>query len=245
MTPMSREQQVSDVFVQVADSLIDDFDVIEFLDELCAHCVSLLDVSAAGILLANEKGLLHTVAASDENTHLLEIFAIQHDQGPCLECYRTRASRTNIDLHDHTANSSWLAFAGQARKSGFKTSHVFPLRLRTRALGAMNLFHTSRQALSEQDASLAQALADVASIALLQQRDLGHEQMEKNQLQRALSSRIVIEQAKGILAERWMVKPDTAYGALRAYARARHLRISDCARQIIDQHLDTDQIPRP
>lgn len=245
MTSMSREQQVSNVFVQVADSLIDDFDVIEFLEELCAHCVSLLDVSAGGILLANERGLLHTVAASDENTHLLELFAVQHDQGPCLDCYRTRTARANIDLSDSAANRSWPAFADQARKSGFQTSHVFPLRLRSRAVGAMNLFHTSRQELSAQDASLAQALADVATIALLQQRDLGQEQLEKSQLQRALSSRIVIEQAKGILAERWMVKPDTAYNALRSYARARHLRVSDCARQIIDQTLNTDQIPGP
>lgn len=245
MTSMSREQQVSDVFVQVADSLIDDFDLIEFLEELCAHCVSLLDVSAAGILLANEKGLLHTVAASDENTHLLELFAIQHDQGPCLDCYRMREARSNIDLHDPVANNAWPAFADQARKSGFQTSHVFPLRLRDRAVGAMNLFHASRQSLSPPDTSLAQALADVATIALLQQRDLGQEQLEKSQLQRALSSRIVIEQAKGILAERWTVNTDIAYNALRTYARARHLRISDCARQIIDQTLDTDQIPRP
>lgn len=243
MTSMSREQQVSRVFVQVADSLIDDFDLIEFLEELCAHCVSLLDVSAGGILLANEKGILHTIAASDQNTHLLELFAIQHDQGPCHDCYRSRGERTNIDLHDSMANEDWPAFADRARLSGFQTSHVFPLRLRDRAVGAMNLFHTGRQSLTAQDASLAQALADVATIAILQQRDLGQEQLEKTQLQRALSSRIVIEQAKGILAERWNVTPDAAYDALRTYARARRLRISDCARNIIDQTLDTDEVP--
>ncbi|MFJ5049950.1 ANTAR domain-containing protein [Streptomyces sp. NPDC088719] len=245
MTSMSREQQVSEVFVKVADSLIDDFDVIDFLEELCAHCVSLLDVSAAGILLGNEKSLLHTVAASDENTHLLELFAVQHDQGPCVDCYETGKARANIDLHDLADTGSWPAFAEQARDSGFQTSHVFPLRLRSRAVGAMNLFHTSRQPLSPQDASLAQALADIATIALLQQRDIGQEQLEKSQLQRALSSRIVIEQAKGILAERGNVTPDNAYNALRAYARGRQLRVSDCARQIIDQSLDTDQISLP
>ncbi len=148
MTSMSREQQVSTVFVQVADSLIDDFDLIEFLEGLCAHCVSLLDVSAVGILLANEKGLLHTIAASDQNTHLLELFAIQHDEGPCLDCYRAGDARINIDLHDPVANETWPAFADQARRSGFQTSHVFPLRLRDRAVGAMNLFHTGRQSLT-------------------------------------------------------------------------------------------------
>ncbi|MGW0641278.1 GAF and ANTAR domain-containing protein [Streptomyces sp. EN27] len=244
MTSMSREQQVSKVFVQVADSLIDDFDLIEFLEELCAHCVELLDVSAGGILLANEKDLLHTIAASDQTTHLLELFAIQHDQGPCLDCYRTRGARCNIDLHDPAATASWPVFAEQARRSGFRMSHVFPLRLRDRAVGAMNLFHGRQQSLSPEDASLAQALADVATIAILQQRDLGQEQREKTQLQRALSSRIVIEQAKGILAERWNVTPDAAYEALRTYARAHRLRISDCARHIIDQTLDTDRIPR-
>lgn len=127
-------------------------------EELCAHCVSLLGVSAAGILLGNEKSLLHTVAASDENTHLLELFAVQHDQGPCRDCYQTGKARANIGLHDPVA------------------------------------------------------------IALLQQRDIGQEQLEKGQLQRALSSRIVVEPAKDILAERRNVTPDSAYNALRAYA---------------------------
>ncbi|MGW1490449.1 ANTAR domain-containing protein [Streptomyces sp. NPDC002402] len=242
---MSREQQVSAVFVQVADSLIDDFDLIEFLEQLCAHCVTLLDVSAAGILLANEKDAMQTIAASDEATHLLELFALQHNQGPCLECYRSGTARTNIDLNSPTATSAWPAFAARARRSGLRTSHVFPLRLRNRAVGAMNVFHTSLQPLSPQDASLAQALADVATIALLQQRDLDQEQAEKAQLQRALTTRILIEQAKGILAERWNTNPDIAFATLRTYARAHQLRISDCARQIIDQTLDTNDIPHP
>ncbi|TXL87790.1 GAF and ANTAR domain-containing protein [Streptomyces sp. IB2014 016-6] len=244
MTSMSREQQVSEIFVQVADSLIDDFDVIEFLEQLCTHCVTLLDVSAAGILLAGEEETLHTVAASDETTQVLELFAVQHDQGPCLDCYREGTARTNIDLDDPTVGN-WPDFAEQARGSGFHTSHVFPLRLRNRAVGAMSLFHTGRQPVTAQDASLAQALADVATIALLQQRDLDHEQREKAQLQHALTSRITVEQAKGILAERWNTNPDLAFTRLRAHARAHHLRISDLARKIIDQTLDITQIPRP
>ncbi|GAA3721330.1 GAF and ANTAR domain-containing protein [Streptomyces tremellae] len=245
MTSMSREQRVSAVFVQVADSLIDDFDLIEFLQQLCGHCVTLLDVSAAGILLANERETLHTVAASDETTEMLELFALQHDQGPCLECYRLGTARIDIDLGDEAAVSAWPGFAAQARRSGLRTSHVFPLRLRDRAVGALNLFHHGAQNLTAQDASLAQALADVATIALLQQRDIGQEQLEKAQLQYALTSRITIEQAKGILAERWNSTPDDAFHALRAYARAHQLRISDCARRVIDRTLDTGDIPRP
>ncbi|WP_347359764.1 GAF and ANTAR domain-containing protein [Streptomyces sp. 150FB] len=242
---MSREQQVSAVFVQVADSLTDDFDLIEFLEQLCAHCVTLLDVSATGILLANGKGNLHTIAASDETTHLLELFALQHDQGPCVECYKSSTARTNIDLSDAEATEAWPAFAENARSSGFRTSHTFPLRLRDRAVGALNLFHTSVQPLTPQDASLAQALADVATIALLQQRALDQQYIEKAQLQRALTSRIIIEQAKGILAERWQTDVDAAFAALRTYARSNRMRLSDCARQIIEQTLDTAVIPRP
>lgn len=245
MTSMSREQQVSEVFVQVADSLIDDFDLIEFLEQLSVHCVTLLDVSAVGILLASENDRLHTVAASDETTQVLELFVIQHDQGPCLDSYRDGAARTNIDLNDPSVTHAWPAFAERARTSGFRTSHVFPLRLRDRAVGAMNLFHTGSQPLTAPDASLAQALADIATIALLQQRDLGQEQREKAQLQHALTSRITIEQAKGILAERWNTNPDLAFNALRAYARTHQLRISDLAREIVDQTLDTARIPRP
>jgi transcriptional regulator with GAF, ATPase, and Fis domain len=242
---MSREQQVSAVFVQVADSLTDDFDLAEFLGQLCTHCLDLLDVSAAGILLADEEGSPHTVAASDETTHLLELFALQHDEGPCVECYRSGTARLDTDLVDAEATRAWPAFAANARESGFSTSHTFPLRLRERTVGALNLFHTGAQPLGPQDASLAQALADVATIALLQHRALDRQHIEKAQLQRALTSRITIEQAKGILAERWGTDVDSAFAALRVYARSNRSRVSDCARQIIDHTLDIRLIPRP
>lgn len=244
MTSMSLEQQVSAVFVQVADSLADDFDLIEFLTRLCAHCVSLLDVTATGVLLADEKGDPHTVAASDEATHLLELFALQHGQGPCVECYRTRTARIDVDLSDTRATRAWPAFAANALGSGFATSHTFPLRLRESGVGAVTLFHTGRQPLTPQDASLAQALADVATIALLQRRTLDQRYIENAQLRRALSSRIAVEQAKGILAERWGTDVDAAFAALRAYARSNRMRLSDCARQIIDRTLEASDILR-
>ncbi|CAM5440203.1 transcriptional regulator [Streptomyces spiroverticillatus] len=242
---MTREQQLSAVFVEVADSLIDDFDLVEFLQQVCAHCVDLLDVSAAGILLVGHDQALKTVAASDENTHLLELFVLEVNEGPCLECFRTSEPRINIDLCDPRATTAWPAFAANARKSGFRTSHVVPLRRRERAIGALSFFHTGTQPLTPADASLAQALADIATIALLQQRDLDDEQTEKAQLQRALISRIVIEQAKGILAERWQTTPEAAFQALRAHARNRQLRLTECSRQIIDQTFDTNLIPPP
>ncbi|GGY66894.1 GAF and ANTAR domain-containing protein [Streptomyces xanthochromogenes] len=232
---MGREQRLAEVFVELADSLIDDFDVIEFLQGLSARCVELLGISAAGIMLGDEHGELHTIAASDENTHLLELFAIQHDQGPCVDTFRSGGQRTNIDLTDPKATAAFPHFARQARKNGFAVTHALPLRLRTRMVGAMNLFHTESGSLTPENIALAQALADIATIAVLQQRTLEQTYVERDQLQAALTSRIVIEQAKGILAERWNTSLDDAFDRFRSYARNNGLRMSDLARQIIDK----------
>ncbi|MEV0275186.1 GAF and ANTAR domain-containing protein [Streptomyces sp. NPDC050610] len=233
MTSMSRQQQVSEVFVELADTLVDEFDIIDFLQKLSARCVDLLDVAAAGILLADPHGTLQTIAASDEHTRLLELFALQHDQGPCVECYTRGAARINIDLASPTDTANWTPFAARARETGFATTHAFPLRLRQRVVGAMNLFHTDRVLLGEDDTALAQALADIATIGILQQRTLERSQTERTQLQAALTSRIVIEQAKGILAERWDTSPDRAFTAIRSYARGHGEQISMLAGQII------------
>ncbi|MFE9401535.1 ANTAR domain-containing protein [Streptomyces sp. NPDC006530] len=234
MSVMGREQRLAEVFVELADSLIDDFDVIEFLQGLSCRCVELLEISAVGIMLGDEHGELHTIAASDENTRLLELFAIQHDQGPCVDTFRSGVQRTNIDLTDPKVTSVFPYFAQQAQKNGFAVTHALPLRLRTRVVGAMNLFHTRPGTLTAENTALAQALADIATIAILQQRTLEQTYVERDQLQAALTSRIVIEQAKGILAERWNTSPDDAFNRFRAHARSQGLRMSDLARQIID-----------
>ncbi|MEV0260428.1 GAF and ANTAR domain-containing protein [Streptomyces sp. NPDC050617] len=240
MTSMSRQQQISEVFVELADTLVDEFDIIDFLQNLCTRCVELLDVSAAGIMLADSYGTLQTVAASDENTRLLELFSLQHDQGPCVECYARGVARTDIDLAGIGATTEWTQFSSRAREAGFATAHAFPLRLRQQAVGAMNLFRTDHTPLGEEDASLAQALADVATIGILQQRTLERSLTERTQLQAALTSRIVIEQAKGILAERWDVSPDHAFTAMRGYARGHGRRISMLAGQIIEGEAPED-----
>ncbi|MGW1075724.1 ANTAR domain-containing protein [Streptomyces sp. NPDC002537] len=234
---MSRQQQVAEVFVEMADTLVADFDIIDFLQRLSARCVELLDVSAAGILLADPQGDLQIIAASDEDTRLLELFALQHDQGPCVECYTRGVARLNIDLAGPAAAGNWPLFADHARRTGFTTTHALPLRLRQHVVGALNLFHTDRTVLGGEDTALAQALADIATIGILQQRTLEQTQTERTQLQAALTSRIVIEQAKGILAERLQTTPDHAFAAIRAHARARHLRISELARQIVDGYV--------
>ncbi|MFD3513928.1 GAF domain-containing protein [Streptomyces sp. NPDC058657] len=229
----AREQRLTEVFVEVADTLVEDFDFLDFLHRLSQRRVELLNVSAAGILLADTHGELRLVAASDEQTRLLELFALQHDQGPCVECYRTGVPGINIDLAHPAATLGWDRFAARARQSGFATTHAVPLRLRDRVVGALNLFHTDTHHLSDQDAVLAQALADIATIAILQQRTLEASQTEATQLQAALTSRI-LEQAKGILAERLNLTPDQAFTLFRAHARSHQQGLSDTARQIID-----------
>ncbi|WP_327354970.1 GAF and ANTAR domain-containing protein [Streptomyces sp. NBC_01304] len=245
MSVMAREQRLTEVFVEVADSLIDDFDVIDLLQVLSARCVELLDVSAAGIMLADQHGDLQMIAASDERARLLELFALQHDQGPCVACYRSGQPRTNIQLAAAEATLGWTVFAQRALDSGYVITHALPLRLRDRVVGALNLFHSEPRLLTPEDVRLGQALADVATIALLQQRTLEQSYMERGQLQAALNSRIVIEQVKGILAERWGVSVDEAFGAFRAYARAKQLRLSDLGREVVEGTFDTARLPRP
>ena len=159
MIAMARERRLAEIFVEVADSLVEDFDVIDLLHRLAARCVELLNVSAAGILLVDAHGELQIIAASDEHTRLLELFALQHDQGPCVECYRTGAARTNIDLTRAATTGAWPHFAEQARATGYMTTHAIPLRLRNRVVGALNLFQTTAHRLRDDDA-VAQAQRD-------------------------------------------------------------------------------------
>ncbi|WP_326594923.1 GAF and ANTAR domain-containing protein [Streptomyces sp. NBC_01803] len=242
---MTREQRMTEVFVEVADSLTDDFDLIDFLQQLSVRCVELLNVAAVGILLADTHGTLQTMAASDEHTRLLELFALQHDQGPCVDCYHSGQARTNISLADPETTARWPQFVARATETGFVATNVIPLRLRGRIIGALALFQTDPAPLSDQDITLAQALADIATIAILQQRTLDHSQVERAQLQHALTSRIVLEQVKGILAERWHVSLDDAFATFRGYARAHNLQLASLAREIARGTFDTTAIPHP
>jgi len=242
---MTREQRVTEIFVEVSDSLIDDFDLIDFLQQLSVRCMELINVAAVGILLADQHDNLQTMAASDEHTRLLELFATQHDQGPCVECYKSGQARTNINLTDPTVTTRWPQFAPRAAETGFVAANALPLRLRGRVIGTLALFQTDPGPLSDQDIILAQALADIATIALLQQRTAANSEVERAQLQHALTSRIVLEQVKGILAERWHVTVDEAFAAFRSYARAHHHQLGQLAREIARGTFDTTSIPNP
>jgi transcriptional regulator with GAF, ATPase, and Fis domain len=228
---------LSDVFVEMADTLVDDFDLIDFLHILTERCVQLLGVSAAGLLLTDGQNNLQVVAASSERTRLLELFQLQTDEGPCLDCFRTGMPVSVADLH---ATHRWPRFSAAAAEVGFAAVHALPMRLRTEVIGALNLFDTDRGSLSEDRTRVGQALADVATIGLLQQRAIHRRDVVTEQLQAALNSRILIEQAKGLLAERLHINVAEAFTLLRASARANNRRLSDLAHGIVD---GSEQLP--
>jgi GAF domain-containing protein len=226
------ERQLAEAFVALADTLVDDFDVVDFLHELTVRCAQVLGVSAAGVLLADQRGALRVVAASTEQTRLLELLQLQTDQGPCPECFHTGRPIAVADLY--TATRRWPRFVAEARRVGFASVHALPMRLRTDIIGALNLFHTQSGALDEDTIRLAQALADVATIGLLQARAIRQRNTLAEQLQTALNSRVVIEQAKGVIAERRHVDMDQSFTLLRSTARTNNRRLSELARAVVD-----------
>jgi transcriptional regulator with GAF, ATPase, and Fis domain len=228
-----RQQQLAAIFVEIADTLVDDFDVIEFLQLLADRSVSVVEVSAAGLLITDQRGALRVVAASTEETKLLELFQLQSDEGPCLDCFHTGRPVAVADLSGVSAQR-WPRFAAEARRTGFSSVHALPMRLRDEVIGALNLFHTESVALSPEALALAQALADIATIGLVQERVIRRGEVVAEQLQTALNSRIMIEQAKGVIAERNATTVAEAFAMLRRSARERNRRLSDLAGEIVD-----------
>ncbi|UMP05598.1 GAF and ANTAR domain-containing protein [Amycolatopsis sp. EV170708-02-1] len=228
-----------ETFVQLADTLVDDFDLVEFLDVLTFRCVEQLGVCTAGLLLADPRGTLGMVAASDERTRLLELFQLRNSEGPGLDCYRDAEPMACPDLVG--VRGRWPKFAQEAENAGFRSVYTLPMRLREEVIGALSLFGTRPASLDDEGLRLGQALADVATIGILHHRVLQRQEMITGQLQTALNSRVVIEQAKGVLAERLRVSVGDAFGVLRAYARSNNRKIIAVAKGIIDR---TVEIPR-
>lgn len=224
-------ERLARVFVEVADTLVDEFDIIEFLQMLADRAAGLVDASTVGLLLADQRGRLQFMAASDENTRLLELFQLQNHDGPCLDAFNTARPVVNVDLR--TAGDRWPRFAPQATASGVRSVHAFPLRLRGDVIGAMNLFGNEVGGLDDADVQIVQALADVAAIGLLQERSIRRGEVLTEQLQGALNSRVIIEQAKGAIAQANNITVDAAFEVMRAYARRTNTRLSDVARLIV------------
>jgi GAF domain-containing protein len=219
---------LSDTFVELADTMVADFDVIDFLHLLTDRAVALLGAAAAGVLLADPRGELRVAAASSEQAQLLELFQLQNDQGPCLECFRTGRPVTAAGLAGQAQR--WPRFANAALAAGFVTVEALPMRLRDQVVGALNLFRAEPGPFQVADLRIAQALADVATIGLLHERNVRRRETIAEQLQSALNSRVVIEQAKGKLAERLSIDTDRAFTMLRDYARNTNQHLTDVAR---------------
>jgi GAF domain-containing protein len=239
-TGRPKEQLLARAFVELADTLVADFDVLEFLHGLTARCVELLDADAAGLAVTDQRGQLRVIAASSEQARLLELFELQNDEGPCLVSFRTGRPVADPDLDRR--NHRWPRFAAQARDAGFRSVHAVPMRLREEIIGSLNLFRTEPGYLSEVDAHVGQAMADVATIAMLQERAVRSRTVLAEQLQTALNSRVVVEQAKGVLAERGGVGMDEAFSRLRDYARSRNHPLREVARGVIEGWAEVEEV---
>ena len=240
---MIRLDRLADIFVEAADTLVDDFDLIEFLQTLTAHTSQLVEVSAAGLLLADERGRLQLMAASDERSEMLELFQVQSEEGPCQDCFTQGNAVMSADLRQST--DRWPRFAAQAAAAGFRSVHAFPLRLRQEVIGALNLFGTEVGGMRATDIRAVQAIADVATIGLLQERAIHRRDLLAEQLQKALNSRIGIEQAKGALAQIHACSVDEAFELLRTYARRNHLQLSALAYQVTAEPDAIPDLTRP
>lgn len=228
---MIAADQLAEVFVEVADTLVDDFDVIEFLETVTRRTAEVSSAASAGLLLADAHGKLQYMAASAESVKLLELFQLQYEEGPCLDCFRTGTAVVNTDLHE--AAQRWPLFAPRAVEAGFRSVHAFPLRHRQKVIGALNMFSSHTGLLEPGDVRIVQSLADIATIGLLQERSIRSAEVLTEQLQGALNSRITIEQAKGVLARTHHMDVNAAFELMRQYARRNHHRLTDVAHAIV------------
>ncbi len=225
-----REELLARTFVDVADTLVADFDVVDFLTLLTTRAVELFELSEAGLLLADPTQGVKVAASSSHRMELLELFELQHDEGPCLDCYRSGEPVRCADLA--TAADRWPRFAPEAAAQGYSSVYAVPMRLRAQVIGSLNLFREMPGELGASDLIAAQALADVATIGILQQRAATEQRLLAEQLQYALDSRVTVEQAKGVIAEHAQLDMDAAFSALRLYARNHNERLVDVAHTV-------------
>ena len=235
---MAREESVVRALVEMADTLVGDFDVVELLTGLASRCVELLGISAAGVMVATAQGDVRLVASSSEAMRVLELFELQAEEGPCLDAYRSGEPVDHLILA--AGSDPWPRFSVAALEAGFQSVSALPLRLRDATIGALNLFSVGMAPMSEPNTVVARAFADLAAISILQHRSADEHQRTNEQLSSALNSRIVIEQAKGIIAERAGVGLSVAFDRLRGYARDHNLRLTEVAHAAVDGTLDPD-----
>jgi len=231
ITP-SRAALVSGAFVKLTDALVGEYDVLDVLHTLVEQSVAMLDAIAAGLLLADPQGVLQVLASTSEESQLVEILQSQAGAGPCVDAFRTG---TVVTVRDIAAESRhYPAFVAAALSQGFQSVHAIPMRVRPHTIGALNLFRSEKGGLSEEDAAIGQALADVATICIMHERTFRENTVITEQLQRALNSRVLIEQAKGVIAQRSNVNMNEAFNRLRAYARSHNEPMHTSAENVIN-----------
>ncbi|WP_084036923.1 GAF and ANTAR domain-containing protein [Haloechinothrix halophila] len=235
LSGVPRELRLLQAFVDAADTLVDDYDVTEMLHQLAVRCVELLDAGAAGFMLSDQRGSLQVLASSDERTQLLELFQLQADEGPCLDSFRTGQPVLVSDLSE--SEQRWPQFVPEAMRENYRAVHALPMRLRQQTIGALNLFGHQPGPINEQDLLVAGALADVATIGILQERAIHRGEVVTEQLQDALNNRITIEQAKGLLSHAHGVDMNQAWEQLRTYSRGNRTRVSDVAYRLVTGEL--------
>ena len=232
----SREQRIVETFVELADTMVEDFDVIDFLHRVAERCVELLDCTEAGVLLADPAGVLRVMASSSERSDALDLLQSQNEEGPCFECFARGEAISSESLADEPGR--WPTFSPAALARGLCSVHALPMRVRGQTVGALNLFRARVGRLDDRDIPLGQAMADIAAVALIQERSVRESHGVVEQLQAALSSRVVIEQAKGVVAEHAQIHVDAAFARMRDHARSNNLKLSHVARDLIDGQLD-------
>jgi GAF domain-containing protein len=230
--PSNWETLITTTFVDVVDTLVDKFDVVDLLTMVADRSVAVLDFSAAGVMLVAPEGRLKLVAFSSESVRLVELFELQAQEGPCLDAYQSGQPIMNQGLAETL--DRWPHFAPFALNVGFHTAHALPMRLRRRVIGALNLFQTHPGTLGQADIMAAQALADLATISILHNRATEEAKVVNEQLKTALESRVVIEQAKGVLVERTGLSMEVTFQRLRAYARSHNRLLAEVARDVVD-----------
>ena len=236
---MLREAELVRTLVELADALVDDFDVVELLTVVADRCVEVLDVDAAGIMIASPEGQLQVVASSSEEMRLLELFELQVADGPCPECFRT--GRSVIEQPLLADSARWPYFGPRALAAGFQSVYALPMRHRDLTIGAVNLFCAEPAGVITADLAAAQAFADIATIAILQHRSVVKAKAVNAQLTSALNSRVIIEQAKGMVAERAALDMNLSFERLRTYARNNNLRLAEVARLVVEEALDVSR----
>jgi GAF domain-containing protein len=235
MNTPTRESQLVDAFTKLSDTLVVGYDVVDLLQTLVETCHEILDISAAGILLADADGRLEVVASTSEESKLVEVMQVDAEAGPCMECFTTGIPVLVPDID--VDSSRWPAFHDEARKQDFSGCFALPLRLRDDVIGTLNLLRQEPGPLADIDIRAAQALANVATIGILHERSLSDSEAVRVQLQHALDSRIVIEQAKGFVSHKNGVSPEEAFQLIRTFSRNRGQRLSDVARGLVEQTL--------